>query len=204
MRQPGWPQPGLRQRGWSPTSPRRRGRRGPPASDAREQALRACDFPLYGLDASFEGRRWVGGHGAANGVLSEVELAHGDALVEGAPLVRVRTRRPDPGAPRELAAGDAARDLSTRLWHEGSAEHRAVRAAFVDDDPLGSWDDVAVPVSGEPVAFKRLAAGAAWVALGHVGAQLVSLFARHVPLERVRLERVADVDAYLADDGGRR
>lgn len=131
-------------------------------------------------------------------MVTEIELAHGDARLDGAPLVRVRTRRANPEAPPGLAAGEAARALAMQLWHEGGAEHGAVRAAFVDDDPVASWEEARVPVAGVPTAFRRLVAGSTWVALGHVGGQLVTLFARHEPVERVRLVRIADPEPYLS------
>ena len=52
---------------WPRPSPRRRPRRAPPDAAERARQVRRCGFPLYGLDASFEGRRWVGGHGTSIG-----------------------------------------------------------------------------------------------------------------------------------------
>lgn len=165
----------------------------------RRQVIRNCRFTLYGLDGAWTGRRWTGGFASEGEVVTEVELAHGDPWKPGEPVVRVTTHQPAEEPTSSWFIRDTACSLSEELWREG-AEHDQVRATFVDADPLRSWTPVELPVSGRPVDFRRLQGPLGWAAIGHVGDQLVTVVAHHIPPERVKLA-AADPQAYLADDG---
>ncbi len=161
----------------------------------RDEAVASCTFPVYGLDSTWTGRRWMGGWGGSGGRL---ELAHGDVWDEAAPLVRIETRPPT-GRPSEL--GIVAKSLAQRLWREG-ARHEDVRGSF-SADPTESWAVVEFVVDGEPVPFRRLSSAPAqpyWAAVGHINNQLVSVWCRSVAQD-LHLVTISDLRPYLADDG---
>jgi hypothetical protein len=170
-------------------------------SHAAERAdiLRRRTFAIYGLDARWEGRRWAGGWGSSAGKVDRIDLAHGDAYDENAPLVRIETLtlEHDPGGMQEATA---AQGLAQHLWLEGG-DHDAVRPTFTSPDPTESWGDLALMVDGQRRAFRFLAAGSSWVALGRVGDRLVAVEARHLDPAGVGLVTIDDVEPYLADDG---
>lgn len=179
---------------------RRRGQRQLRSNAAqRDDALRQRSFPIYGLDDQWTGRRWAGGWGGSAGRVDRIDLAHGDAYDEAAPLVRIETvtLQHDPVGMKEAMA---AQELAQHLWREGG-DHDAVRPAFTSPDPTASWADLALPVDGRPTAFRFLATGASWVALGRVGDCLVAIQARHVDPDGMGLVTVDAVGPYLADDG---
>ncbi len=163
----------------------------------RERVLRRRRFPIYGLDARWIGLRWVGGWGGSDTAVQHIGLGYGDPYDDRVPLVRVFTWRLSSPTDR-MTAVNAAHDLAHYLWHEGG--HDVIRPAFTSDDPTGTWSEMVLPVDGEPVMFRSLAAGAFWVALGRVGADLlVTVQARHVDPAGIDLVTVDDVEPYLAD-----
>jgi hypothetical protein len=56
-------------------------------------------------------------------------------------------------------------------------------------------------VDGRRSAFRYLAAGSSWVALGRVDDGIVAVEARQIDPDDVGLVTVDDVEPYLADDG---
>jgi hypothetical protein len=172
----------------------------PEPTRRRAQAARNCGFPLYGLDESWTGSRWVGGVSGSADVMNEVELAHGDVRREGAPVVRVTTHPLSVDTPVTSVVWSTHRSLSQTLWHEG-LDHERVRAGFLDDDPLGSWQTMALEVSGQSHVFRYLGNASAWGAIGEVGEVLVSVFARNIRPEDVKLAVVSDPEQYLANSG---
>jgi hypothetical protein len=165
----------------------------------RRDVVRQLEFPVYGLDASWTGRRWVGGWGASGDVVDRIDLAHGDAYDAAAPLVRIETRALRVGE-KDLQEGFAAKGLAQHLWHEG-VDHEALRPAFTSADPTATWAALTLPVDGEPTAFRLLGAGGSWVALGRVDRRLVAIQGRHVDPASLALVTVEDVEPYLSDDG---
>lgn len=162
----------------------------------RDRAVRTCGFPLYGLDESWSGSRWVGGYGGSTGRVDEVDLAHGHPRSQGAPLVRVTTHPLREDTPVGLVLENVVHSLSQALWHEG-VDHERVRPAFVEDDPLRTWERVVLQVSGQPVDFRYLGSDSVWGAVGDVGQEIVSVFARNVQPEGVRLVVISDPEPYI-------
>jgi hypothetical protein len=161
--------------------------------------LRRRTFPIYGLDARWTGRRWAGGWGSSAGKVDRIDLAHGDAYDEAAPLVRIETLtlEHDPVGMQETTA---AQTLAQHLWLEGG-DHDAVRPTFSSPDPTASWGELTLTVDGRRSAFRFLTGGSSWVALGRVGDGIVAVEARHIDPADVGLVTVEDVEPYLADDG---
>lgn len=154
----------------------------------QERILNEWHGPLYGLDESWMGSRWVGGHGRSPERITHVELGHGDPFDLAAPMVRVRTEFA-PEMPPGFAIRQGAIHLSMILWHEG-APHELVRPSFSGPDSLATWDNVSLPVSGQSVVFRCLNAERAWVAIAEMDAMVVSVFARAVQMSQVSLTQV--------------
>ncbi len=182
-------------------------------SDER-QALSRCDFAVYGLDETWSGSRWVGGWGGspAGFFPGRLELAHGDAYDESAPLLRVETvpkpssrKLPDRASPEaedSWAIRNAAQSLADTLWHEGAEHSPALRAPFSDGDPTAGWSSLSLIIDDGPVLFRSLAADNTWVALGETDSAIITLFARNFDPTNVRLVVIDDFSAYL--DSSRR
>jgi hypothetical protein len=112
------------------------------------------------------------------------------------PGVKGRPSSASPPLPVGLASENVVHGLSQALWHEG-IDHERVRPAFVEDDPLGTWDCVVLQVSGQPVDFRYLGSHSVWGALGDVGQEIVSIFARNLQLEGVGLGVISDPEPYI-------
>jgi hypothetical protein len=187
----------------APEDPARRARRAALDRARRDDALRALadrSFPLYGLDAAWTGRRWVGGWGRS-GVqhpdrVRSVTLAHGDPWDPEAPVVRVESRTAEEPVERIFAA----QELAATLFHETGEHTGAHRAPFGPDDPDSWWDPVELGVDRVPTPFRLLRSGAHWVALGRGDGCLITVAARHVEPDAVRLVTIDDPVAYLDDD----
>lgn len=171
------------------------------------QAISRCDFAVYGLDETWSGSRWVGGWGGG-----PLELAHGDAYDQSAPLLRVETvpkpssrKLPDRASPEaqdSWAVRNAAQSLADRLWHEGAEHSPALRAPFSDGDPTAGWSSLPLIINGRPVPFRSLAADHTWGALGETESAIITLFARNFDPTHVRLVVIDDFSPYL--DSSRR
>ena len=188
-------------------SQRSRSRRRGPDKDAQrelvrfarhsDQLLRDRAFPIFGLDATWQGRRWLGGAGSRDGEVDRIELAHGDVWDEGVPLLRVETRRN-----RTLGYDhDIAQEIAQNIWHRG-AEHSAVRGAFTDGDPLATWSGAFVTVERQPLPCRFVVGGDWWGVILVVGNQPIKLIGRNISFDKVRLTQIEDVEPYLADNGG--
>ncbi|HEX4775318.1 MAG TPA: hypothetical protein VFW74_00965 [Acidimicrobiia bacterium] len=162
-------------------------------------ALAGCAFTVYGLDDAWVGTRWVGGYGAQEGRIDEVVLAHGDPRDRDAALVHVTTAVPA-GRPPELKYRSVARRLAEAAWREGAPHAGAVHSTFNEQDPTARWSPLTVTVDGEAREFRSIAAPAAWVALADLDGAVVSVIARHVDTDDVRLVTVDDLERYLRDD----
>lgn len=115
-------------------------------------------------------------------------------------MVRVTTHPLRVDTPLMSVVRSAHRSLSQTLWHEG-VDHERVRAGFLDSDPLGSWQTVELEVCGRPYRFRYLGTASAWGAIGEVGEVLVSVFARNIRPDDVKLVVVSDPALYLAHSG---
>jgi DNA-directed RNA polymerase subunit RPC12/RpoP len=173
----------------------------------QRQAISRCDFAVYGLDETWSGSRWVGGWGGG-----PLELAHGDAYDESAPLLRVETApkpssrklpdRASPEAEDAWAISNSAQVLAETLWHEGAEHSPALRAPFSAGDPTAGWSSLPLIIDGRPVTFRSLAADNTWVALGQTESAIITLFARNFDPTNVRLVVIDDFSPYL--DSSRR
>lgn len=170
----------------------------PERTAAITAALARWHLPLYGLDQTWTGRRWIGGHGSSSGRTTQITLAHGDAWAEDSPLVRVETAVLDGGMVPEA---HAARGLARKLFHDTGEHLPAIRDTFRSDDPLAAWDEVGLNVDGEVVTFHALFSEPYWVAVREAGDCLVSIEARHAHPNLVYLVKIQDIEPYLADDG---
>lgn len=85
-------------------------------------AFADASFSPCGLDARWAGTRWFGGSGRADGVVTSLELAHGeDPWDEESMQVRVEVRLPrrvfeDDAANVEIERADLAREQVSRFW----------------------------------------------------------------------------------------
>jgi len=159
--------------------------------------LRQRPFSVYGLDSTWNGRRWLAGGGCSGPNARSFVLGHGDARGD-ATEVRVETWAP--GGTGQMAEIRVTRRLAMHLWHAG-AEQRVVRASFSEEDPAGSWDLVTASISDDPHPLRVLRADPAWVGFAEASDQLVTIVARHIAPEAVRLVVVDDIEMYLKEDG---
>lgn len=161
------------------------------------------DFAVYGLDDSWTGRRWIGGHGGAPEI-DRVTLAHGDAFDADAPLVRVETHRPRPTdgpSSTTIEYAMAARSAAQSFWHETGERSDALTQTFRASDPTAGWDPLHIAVDGTDHPFRALRSASHWTALGVVGSTMIGIEARHIDPEAIRLVSVDDLDPYLRDSG---
>jgi hypothetical protein len=182
---------------------------------ARRQAerLRSAPFPLYGLDRTWPGPRFLAGlatrqgRGERRARTTGIELGHGDPLSAGGPLVLVEVASEEP-----LAGADWRQDLTGRLTATAAAAPGATSApgaaAGAPGTPPGptpapggpaatSWRRVQIPVDGAPVVFDLVAAGNVWVARAERGGLVLTLTGRDIPPTQVAIARVTDPDRYL-------
>ena len=96
--------------------------------ERRAAALAGVRFPLYGLDRSWHGRRWVGGFGSSGDRVTQATLAHGDAWDDSVPLVRVETIPIDDDGP--FVRASTAKGLAHTLFHETGDQTVEIRDTF--------------------------------------------------------------------------
>jgi hypothetical protein len=163
----------------------------------------AAPFRPYGLDERWTGTRWFSGHGETNGMLSHLDLAHGNWPIDRtAPEARIATHVPSPvfgvdGLEQELHS--QGRMMVSWLWHETAAVPEAVRRAThgYDHPPDDSvWDEQWITVGGMPVRFRILRAAHAAIALAVVGVFIVSIQARTWDFDAYGLEEIDDFWPY--------
>ena len=171
-------------------------------------AFAAASFSPCGLDARWKGTRWFGSNGSSNGVVTSLELAHGEGpWDEAAPQVRVEVR-----LPRSLSKGDEAnveieqallaREQVSRFWMATGALDPEVRAAAfstgrVHGDPMAPWADAEIPIDGTAVAFRRLEGDRYWLAQASHGRLLVAIESWNWPVESTGLVTVEDLAPYI-------
>jgi len=159
-------------------------------------------FAPIGLDEQWTGLRWFGGSGTSNGVVTHLELAHGDNPFDRSePQVRVRaTMAVD--LPFPLVRWTVARSLLQHFWREtGVLADDVRRAAFPretrEGDPTEPWDARALRLDGEPTEFRVLASDDCWVALAATDNMVVSVQARDWPMQRTGLAKIGDLGPYV-------
>jgi hypothetical protein len=162
------------------------------------EVFASASFAPHGLDEAWTGKRWIGGHGLSDNVVTMLELAHGDdPFDEGEPQVRVETRTDE-------VLHVSPRTLLQKLWHrEGQIDEGLRDAAFRQKDDAAfdrACDHVDIAVDGTPVRFQVVSAGESWLAHAIVGDQLLSIDARHWPIERTRIVTVDDITPYERRD----
>ncbi len=172
-----------------------------------ETAFREPPFPLYGLAATWTGRRFMGGHGSDGRHVTSLSLAHGDPFDESGVEVRVECSIREHDSMEFLRreafeglARDARRPPTDATPDEFYAwAHRSEREIRELPDPV--WGSTEIPVDGRPVSFDVLTEGPRWVAVARLEDSFVVLDARGLSLRDVNLVRIDDASTYI--DGTR-
>ena len=166
-------------------------------------AYMAAPFRPYGFDARWTGSRWFSGQGSTDGMLTHLELAHGEAFIDKTrPEARVATHVPSPvygvdGLEHELHS--QGRMIVSWLWHETAAVPEDVRRGVhgyerPPDDSV--WDEHWIDVDGMRVRFRMLSAEHAAVALAVVGVHIVAIQSRNWDFGAYGLEEIRDFAPY--------
>jgi hypothetical protein len=175
-------------------------------------AFADASFSPCGLDARWAGTRWFGGSGRADGVVTSLELAHGeDPWDEESMQVRVEVRLPrrvfeDDAANVEIERADLAREQVSRFWMTTGTLDPDVRAAAfppgaVQGDSMAPWADAEIAIDGTSVAFRRLGDDGYWLAQAPYGRLLVGLESRGWPVGSTGLVTIEDLAPYVAGAG---
>jgi hypothetical protein len=171
-------------------------------------AFADASFSPCGLDARWKGTRWFGANGSSNGVVTSLELAHGEGpWDEAATEVRVGV-----GLPRSVSKGDEtnveiersllARQQVSRFWMATGALDPEVRAAAfstggVHGESMAPWADADIPIDGTAVAFRRLGDDRYWLAQATHGRLVVAIESRAWPVESTGLVTIEDLAPYI-------
>jgi hypothetical protein len=185
-----------------------------------------ADFPWYGLDEAFTGRRWLAAVGtSADGTVEYGSIGHGDepSLKAGpaeaetlrfAVVVSV-ARRPL----RDSADGTGvleATSVSSAAWLAGSGllsctwpthMERALRQDWMDQQTATAWDladdlsgagwsTLTLPVDGEPTPFHYRESEYGWVMAGSAGGVHLGAYGRGMSAYGLGLSVVKDIAAY--------
>lgn len=170
-----------------------------------ESRFRKAPFPLYGLPASWEGGRFLGGvHWSGKWwreAIQSLSLVHG-VLVEGeGPMLVVESARSD-----EPGGGGPLRILAEELWGgraktvpEAVAILRARWRGLRDVDlsPLPSRTEAPVRVAGSSVRFDVLSQPGHWVARTAIGGCQLTIEGHGFPLGGLELVEVTDLQPYI-------
>jgi hypothetical protein len=186
-----------------------------------------ADFPWYGLDEAFTGRRWLGSVGAsADGTVEHGSIGHGDepslkadpADPESLRFAVVVTVAHRPG--RRSADGTGvleATSVSSAAWLAGSGllsatwpthMERSLRQDWMDQQTATAWelaDDLAgpgwstltLPVDGAPTPFHYRESEYGWVMAGSAGGVHLGAYGRGMSAYGLGLSVVKDVAAYV-------
>ena len=170
-----------------------------------EQAFRDRPFTIYGLDPSWEGQRFIGSSGweGVVGNVSELELVHGDVSHPSGTSVRVASSPSSIGESR-----DRQRELAEQLWLEVEPpppreslerfiEWEDARERDHRSRPTPDFRTIELSVDDDPLTFSFLLEQNAWVALGSKEDVTISIIARNVGIEDVRLVTIRDVEPYI-------
>jgi ribosomal protein L37E len=171
-------------------------------------AFADASFSPCGLDARWKGTRWFGGSGSSDGVVTSLELAHGeDPWDEASTQVRVEVRLPrrvfdDDEANVEIERADLAREHVSRFWMATGTLDPDVRAAAfpteaVQGEWMAPWADAEIAIDGTSVAFRRLGDDGYWLAQAPHGRLLVGIESRGWPVESTGLVTMEDLAPYI-------
>jgi hypothetical protein len=185
-----------------------------------------ADFPWYGLDEAFTGRRWLHTIGAsADGTVEHGSIGHGDepslkadpADAEGLRFAVVVTLANRPG--RRSADGTGvleATSVSSAAWLAGSGllsctwpttMDRVLREDWLDQQTATAWelaDDLAgpgwstltLPVDGSPTPFHYRESAYGWVLAGSARGVHLGAYGRGMSAYGLGLAVVKDVTVY--------
>ncbi len=160
----------------------------------RIQVFSDCTFQVYGLDAGWEGARWLRGWGYHDDRLTSVTLAHGPADLEAASVsVEISVG--------EHAWNHTATSLAQNLYRDGADATAPLRATFDAQDPTASWDPLTLIVDGHPMEWRALAGPHSWVAIASVEGAVVGVHANLLGPASCRLAGVS-IDDYRSDPTG--
>lgn len=175
------------------------------------------DFPVYGLDSSFHGRRWLdvwnqlGGNDSAT-PLANVNLGHGAPYHHGPVLVTItEAKLSQRRTGRSLWIGptgvtDAALGALLGMVHVAfPADDAEVRpAAFWEEvNRLGElsnqldgpeWSDATAVVDGSSVTFRLRVRNGAWAAAADLGHVAVGAYGRGLQLTEYPLVPAEGLD----------
>lgn len=142
------------------------------------EAFERAPFPLYGLDRTWSGPRWIGGLGDSSSEGPRLTLAHGDVNTEGAPVARVTMSREPGGTKRAW--------MTFELLHSVNPGWRSPPRT-----------PVTIPVDGRAVDFHLVRLPDEWFAVGAVEATCVAIEGIKIDPDRLRLERISDLEPYF-------
>jgi hypothetical protein len=168
--------------------------------DFRE--LASASFFGHGLDSRWRGLRWLGGWGGSDGVVTHIQLAHGDIIGNpAATQIRIDTRPLSREESAELVWYQTAQHHVQELWRRtGKLSDDVRRVAFrlepAIDDPTAPWAEVLLPVDEKPVAFRTLSEGDFWVAQARHGETVISIEAVAWPIESTGVITIRDLTEY--------
>lgn len=163
----------------------------------RAALYRRAPFPLYGLDASFDGPRALGESATTEEdgeeTVEYLGLSHGSQKDDEQPHIDVITATPE-GTPEplELLAGEAgvvlppsaqAADITQALVGTAGPVRRITRHLALD---------------GQAVEATGFEAGRSWILQAHAGDQIVIVAGSNYPSEGIALVRVTNLDDYVA------
>ena len=186
-----------------------------------------ADFPWYGLDEAFTGRRWLHALGASgDGTVEYGSTGHGDEPTlkvapsdENLRFTVVMTVAQRPG--RRTADGTGlleATSVSSAAWLAGSGllactwpttMERSLRQDWLDQQTATAWelaDDLSgpgwaaltLPVDGEPTPFHYRESEYGWVLAGSARGVHLGAFGRGMSAYGLALAAIPDIRAYDA------
>jgi hypothetical protein len=164
--------------------------------------LASAVFAAHGLDDRWSGLRWLGGRGGFDGVLTYIQLAHGNSIGDtAATQIRVGTRVPGTAEIPNLGWYETAQHHVAELWRRtGKLSEDVRRAAFpmspARGDPTAPWGEALLPIDEKPVTFRVLAEADFWVAQARHGEAIVSIEAVAWPIEQTGIVAVQDLTEY--------
>ncbi|WP_406296858.1 hypothetical protein OG948_14635 [Embleya sp. NBC_00888] len=202
-----------------------------PADEAGKPDLLAeylgADFPWYGLDEGWNGRRWLSSVCRGRGAIEYGTLGHGD----------LPSRRPGDPTPRRFVsvvtvpqrpkrpAGDGTGQMEATSKSSAAslagvallAESwpwqldRTTRAEWLDQQTNIAWDlsdnltgpgwtDLAIPVDGVPSRFRYRESAYGWVLAGESAGVYIGVYGRGASAYGLGLSRSVDLRTYTRPD----
>ena len=147
-------------------------------------------MPL-GLDDSWTGIRWVGGHGARSNQVYQIKLVHGQRLIDAEPYAEITTSQQS--ATTTLRQHLAA--LLWDVWHDQEAGLEALQAAHRSETPFAEWASTTVHVNSTSLAMSHLRIGTVDVMIGENETFIVSVISRRIDPHTIVLSD-ADLTRY--------